>query len=486
MSLGDQEKVGLPRAVELARQTYQEVLDAIKHQDDKINRFLVAIAFLTTGGVAYVLKGELLRVRYVYGSHGVPLIAIAAIIYLAATITSVVLLLMALSTELDLPGAKPMDSEDVKLDDSLLYFHMIGGQPLRSWFKRWDAPVPALEATLRGNYLREAHNLSERARVKYALTNEASAVYVYALMWLAVGLLVGTYQSQVSSAPLLESSLALWPLLITGAVFAIHAVLQLHHVYSQEQSSPDVEWHLAAYRVRRNKVNQPKCMDSGVNLGHCELRRREHDLSVVDLDNLVVVVTECAASLAKPAKKGEIDVPPVRICGLKQAADEGEQLDRALRALTRLMLCVPLYILCVLATAVTQGWGALPWWVGVCVSTGLIICSSWQRIGADRMTRRLFWGILGGAILVAIGLPAVSASLGLSWGAVAAAAGPATLLSLFTAVRQFHKGRKRRRRTDEQMIDRSALQTLLVPWVGGPWPAPETPSIRSVDQERLD
>ena len=41
------------RRLEFARHVYEEVLDATKHQDDKIGRFLAAIAFLFAGAVAF-------------------------------------------------------------------------------------------------------------------------------------------------------------------------------------------------------------------------------------------------------------------------------------------------------------------------------------------------------------------------------------------------------------------------------------------------
>ncbi|WP_324276633.1 hypothetical protein [Blastococcus brunescens] len=240
----------------MARQTYVEVLDATKHQDDKVNRFLVAIAFLTTGAIAFVLKTELLGIRYIVDNERLPLIAVAAAMYLVMTIAAVILLLMALSTELKLPGrSQQQTGEDVRLDKSLLYFQMIGSQPLRQWFRRWDQPDDQLEDLLRKQYLREAHNLSERARVKYGLTDEAAALYIYGLMWLATGLLLGTHASQrpsmlrvTTAGQHLTLPLAFWPLVIMTSIFAGHAALQIYNVYRHERSDAEVTWRLAANR----------------------------------------------------------------------------------------------------------------------------------------------------------------------------------------------------------------------------------------------
>ena len=459
----------LPRGVQLARETYQEVLDAIKHQDDKINRFLVAIAFLTTGAIAYVLKAELLDVRFVAGPHKIPLIAIAAGIYLAATIIAVVLLLMALSTELKLPGAKPKDTEDAKLHESLLYFHMIGSQPLRSWFTRWDLQVDELEATLRKQYLREAHNLSERARVKDGLTDEAAAAYIYALMWLAVGLLLGTYTSQLpesfpgrGATKPLELPLAFWPIVIVGVVFASHALLHLHNISRHERSSPDVEWHRTVGRVYSGATTAPGALCIA---------------GVVTPPEFCALGSACtsstggllcaAASVVRPGEK----VREAGYCALKEAVEEGQRLNSSLRTITRLMPCLVAYVLCASATAVAEDRYDYGWLAGVAVVTGVVWRISWGRISLARSRRLVVTSALC-ASAFAIGLPAWSVAFEQSWLAVAAAAGPATLLSGLTAVRQFSDGGRVKREAEAKLADEKQRSILLIPWAEDFWQAP--------------
>ena len=472
------EHESLTRAVQLARETYHEVLDAIKHQDDKINRFLVAIAFLTTGAIAYVLKAELLDVRYVAGEHKVPLIAISAGIYLSATIIAVVLLLMALSTELKLPGAKPNDAEDSRLHESLLYFHMIGAQPLRGWFKRWDLPVDELEAILRKQYLREAHNLSERARVKDGLTDEAAAVYIYALMWLAVGLLLGTYTSQFPpvmqdgrAVVTMELSLAFWPIVIAGVVFATHALLQLHNIFRHERSSPDVEWHRAAGRAYAGRETAPGalCLGGGVRApGDCVLEA---------VGPAGPGPSGCAAAF--PGRAGKPD-RSVDYCALKEAVDEGGRLNIALRSLTRLMPWVAVYVLCAAATAVTDGGYAYAWSAGVAVATGAIWWVAWPRIKRARSVRPVVTAAVG-ASFIGIGLPVASVLWQRSWLALAAAAGPATLLSCLTGLRQFSDGGRLKNETAEKLADEDVRRSLLIPWSEDFWQAPSRRSPKDGD-----
>jgi len=63
--------------IDLAQISYDEVLDATKHQDDKVGRFLTAIAFLTTGSIALIAaKNGLSRTyRLPWDSEVYPLLA---------------------------------------------------------------------------------------------------------------------------------------------------------------------------------------------------------------------------------------------------------------------------------------------------------------------------------------------------------------------------------------------------------------------------
>ena len=66
-----------------ARESYKEVLDATKHQDDKIGRFLTAIAFLFTGAIAFGTRSDLLQIRYSLGTEDRALPAICLALFLA-------------------------------------------------------------------------------------------------------------------------------------------------------------------------------------------------------------------------------------------------------------------------------------------------------------------------------------------------------------------------------------------------------------------
>ena len=56
------------RKLEFAKEAYAEVLDATKHQDDKVGRYLAALAFLTTGAIALLLGEGILARDFGWGA----------------------------------------------------------------------------------------------------------------------------------------------------------------------------------------------------------------------------------------------------------------------------------------------------------------------------------------------------------------------------------------------------------------------------------
>lgn len=87
---------------DLAKLAYDEVLDATKHQDDKVGRFLTAIAFLTAAAIAFCTRSDVLGVRYdLDGSVPLPGVLFAG--FIVFVVVAVVFLLMALGQALRPP-----------------------------------------------------------------------------------------------------------------------------------------------------------------------------------------------------------------------------------------------------------------------------------------------------------------------------------------------------------------------------------------------
>lgn len=161
----------------LAKLAYEEVLDATKHQDDKVGRFLTAIAFLTGAAIAFGTREEVLAVRYdLDGALPLPGILFAAFITLV--LIAVVFLLMALGQPLRPPRSRSGSSEQ-----SRLFFLVISQMPLDTWNDAWGSGVTTtqLRSQLTENLVKESHNIAVRAESKYRRTSEAQAVFTIAL-----------------------------------------------------------------------------------------------------------------------------------------------------------------------------------------------------------------------------------------------------------------------------------------------------------------
>lgn len=179
------------RRVALARETYLEVLDATKHQDDKVGRYLAAIAFLTTGAIAFLFAGTDLSRQFRFDGDFpltaiVPLVAVAAAGFFACVLLSVALLLLCLTTPLRAPSQRR--DKGSSLMRSRIFFNYIGGEPVRKWEERWTHPPSSITREVSRQYVREAHNLAERVRAKYQHTGEAAILFVFSLLFLALAI----------------------------------------------------------------------------------------------------------------------------------------------------------------------------------------------------------------------------------------------------------------------------------------------------------
>jgi hypothetical protein len=172
----------------LARISYSEVLDATKHNDDKIGRALTSIAFLTTAGIAFAVEGndKVLYFRYQMGDLQVPLPSIFLVAFLVLIVLTVILYLSAMGNPLTFPRHR-----DPKTQDSNLYFFIIAEQESEKWTQDWGHDEGGDYASLRrktiNNFLYEAHNIARRVKFKYERMEIARAVLITALLSFVMG-----------------------------------------------------------------------------------------------------------------------------------------------------------------------------------------------------------------------------------------------------------------------------------------------------------
>jgi hypothetical protein len=194
VSAGDGERVG-DAALDGLKDSYKEVLDATKHQDDKIGRIFTGVAFLTAAALALAnLNSSSLLTRQYTDTQRVPLAVLSLGAYLILVIICVTLLISSLSTPLRLPGLKDTSAARrlrpkwiADVPASQIYFVQIARLPVEKWNRKWlafDAKNAKIE--LAQSLVLETHNLAVRTQFKYNRTTEAVIIFKFALMFLSI------------------------------------------------------------------------------------------------------------------------------------------------------------------------------------------------------------------------------------------------------------------------------------------------------------
>jgi hypothetical protein len=254
--------------------TYQELLDATKHQDDKINRLLTAIAFLTASALAL---GNLdaaagIQTRFILSpGTTVPVALIVLGAFLIGVIASVVMLISSLTTPLRFPGGTkaampPINYADDKVTVSPIYFTEIAGTSLQQWYAKWQKPAADIARERHEALIRETHNLAVRTDFKYQQTKEAVAVLTFALLSLALsvvlvlgGITARTTDPAASATP---APIALSTRVLLGLTLGAYVALHL----------------FATARERRQTVVERAAFNSGLI---ADLRRVSRTISPI-------------------------------------------------------------------------------------------------------------------------------------------------------------------------------------------------------------
>lgn len=184
--------------LELALFSYSEVLDATKHQDDKIGRMITSIAFLTAAALSLAaLGGAKFVTRLFYVSpYYIPLGLITLVTFLVGVIFAVLLLLGSLATPLRIPGLGEEIAPERKrrrpqkwvggVETSQIYFYQIAGVSLDKWVSKWDPSTEDLKEERLDSVIREIHNLAVRTRFKYIRGTEAVSILSFSLLTLGL------------------------------------------------------------------------------------------------------------------------------------------------------------------------------------------------------------------------------------------------------------------------------------------------------------
>lgn len=173
-------------AVDIFETSYDEVLAALKHQDDKLNRTLTALAFLTAAGVALMLN-----VRNVEGEipmtlgNGPEAADVAFVVFFSAVVVALALALAAIG-----PSSPLSFPRTPGTPHSLLFWGEIERDD------EWDAWLAKDAADLEREYLGDLHGetkrIAQRTRYKMTRARESSAFVHLAIVCLGLIGIFGT------------------------------------------------------------------------------------------------------------------------------------------------------------------------------------------------------------------------------------------------------------------------------------------------------
>lgn len=235
------------KKLELVRETYREVLDATKHQDDKIGRLLTGLAFLTAASLALAgLSGaEFLRRDFEITPFTLPLGLIALAAFLVGVVLAVLLLVASFGTPLRLPGQRPTRAPEAKDDvawasgvrGSAVYFFEIANLSLGEWKIKWLASSEDLERERRQSLVHETHNLAARTAFKYERVAEATSIVSLALLSFVLAGLFVLFAADASTVD--AEPLALSQRWVLGAVVAAASLLQVQARLRYRRQSVD-------------------------------------------------------------------------------------------------------------------------------------------------------------------------------------------------------------------------------------------------------
>lgn len=208
----------------LARESYLEVLDATKHQDDKVGRFLTGMAFLVAGALAFT-GPDVLRVRYVMGTAGIHLPAILLGSFIALIGLAALFYLLATSAPLTLPQRGGRRS-----GESHLFFGLIARDTESQWRERWESDADNLTRSIYGEYLAETLNLARRADSKARTSRVGSALFVVALLLFVLTMVVVV---DANTSPMSDPTSREWSLPLRGAGALILTAFTLTLLYQR-------------------------------------------------------------------------------------------------------------------------------------------------------------------------------------------------------------------------------------------------------------
>ncbi len=228
--------------IKLAEASFKTVLDADVHEDNKANRILTAIAFLTTAATfifnaAYAprspteqLKQTITQLLLPYvnttqitavANNVVQSIQVSQLtlcglnaplvfftLYMFFVLLGAIFYLGALGPSLNLPKSKPPVSDDN--NKPLLFFRDIARKGKEEWKRYWEVSCYSLLSQMKDDYIRNSWSIAQKANAKVTLMSYGSRFFKPAIAFLI--LLVSTLFSSNISLSLFFGGMGLYVL----------------------------------------------------------------------------------------------------------------------------------------------------------------------------------------------------------------------------------------------------------------------------------
>jgi len=172
--------------VDVFTKSYDEVLAALKHQDEKLNRTLITLAFLTGAGVALILNLDKIIAGHPANlGSGPSVTGLMFVVFIVAVAMALALALAAIgpSSPLSFPGKRPEAN-------SLLFWGEIAHDG--AWDAKGTEASDPLTRRLQHDLHEETRKIALRVKYKVARSRESSAFVHFAIVSLALIGIFGT------------------------------------------------------------------------------------------------------------------------------------------------------------------------------------------------------------------------------------------------------------------------------------------------------
>lgn len=173
--------------MDLAVLSFESVLRHVEHEDNKANRIVISMAFITAAAAAVFSQvvGKPDPIATVAGKD-INMTVLMFAVFVAFILGGTLFMLAALGPKFNLPEEwrrKPTDTLEV---NSLLFAQLIARVPYEDWKSYWESRnAENLTEIMEGHLVKEAHLLAGKAVYKVEMMSLGRSLYRWALMALA-------------------------------------------------------------------------------------------------------------------------------------------------------------------------------------------------------------------------------------------------------------------------------------------------------------